>query len=348
MLLWVFGANYCYAQFLEKGVSDIDSNYIVNYEDIFTPRFVIITKKNEFTLTNNEADTTGQKGNALVFKPNDPLNIGLGFTYKWLGINMAFKLPFLNNDDDIYGKTRRFDLSTHLYGRKLVFDISFQWYKGYYLANPQGIVPGWNVGDAFPSRGDLRVTSFGGAGYYIFRHKKFSYRAAFTFNERQKKSAGSLVLGGGFSWYFIRADSSLTSVKYNLDMGEMNVEKANLGNYYSVGGYAHTFVVKYFFLSLTLGLGVGVSSERIFIEDNSEKFKQVGLSLVSVFRASVGYNNDKFYVGLSMFNNGFALSPVNNIGTTYSFSSVNIYVGYRFYNVFKKKEPLPWLWDLKI
>lgn len=348
ILFLVVGSNYSYAQFMEDDTDDIDTNYIVNYENIFTPRFIIISKRNEFTLTNNEPDTTGQSGNALIFKPNDPLNIGLGFTYKWLGVNLAFKLPFLNNDDDIYGKTRRFDLTTHVYGRKMIFDLSFQWYKGYYLDNPLGIVPGWEVGDPHPSRGDLSVTSFGGAGYYVFRHKKFSYRAAFTFNERQKKSAGSFVLGGGFSWYFIRADSSLTSIKYQIDMGDMKVEKANLGNYYTIGGYAHTFVVKYFYLSLTLGLGLGISSDRLFIEGSNEKFKKASLSAVSVFRASVGYNNDKYYIGLSMFNNGFSLTSVNDIGTSYAFSSFNIYVGYRFYNVFKKKEPLPWLWDLKI
>ncbi len=344
----MFFMSYGYSQDLDEEYKDIDTNYIVNYEDVFTARFVIISKKNEFTLTNNEADSTGKSGNSLLFKPNDPLNIGFGFTYKWLGINMAFNLPFINNDDHIYGKTKRFDLSTHIYGRKLIFDLSFQWSKGYYLANPSGIIPGWNNGDPYPSRGDLGVTSFGAAGYYVFNYKKFSYQAAFTFSERQKKSAGSFVLGGGFSWYFIRADSSLTSVKYQIDMGDMKIHKANLGNYYSVGGYAHNFVVKYFFLSLTLGLGLGVKSDKLFIEGTNEKFRQAGLNVVSVFRASVGYNNDVFYAGLSMFNNSFSLTEVNNIGTSYGFSSVNIYVGYRFYNAFKKKEPLPWLWDLKI
>jgi hypothetical protein len=156
------------------------------------------------------------------------------------------------------------------------------------------------------------------------------------------------VIGGGFSSYHIRADSSITRIKDKDDIEGFEINKVNLNNLYSIGGYAHNFVVKYFFLSLTLGLGFGISSDKVFIEGSNKKFKKTGLSVVSVFRASVGYNNDKLYVGISMFNNGFALTPVNNIGVSYNFSSVNFYVGYRFYNVFKKKEPLPWLWDLKI
>jgi hypothetical protein len=37
-----------------------------------------------------------------------------------------------------------------------------------------------------------------------------------------------------------------------------------------------------------------------------------------------------------------------NLGFIYSNTSFNLYAGYRFYNLFKKKEPLPWLWDLNM
>ena len=326
-----------------------DSNYIKSYSDVFTPRFVIINKRNEFAIANTQPDSLDNRVNELIFRPNDPLNIGFGFTYKWLGLNMAFNFPFINNDNDTYGKTSRFDLSTHVYGRKLIFDLTFQWYKGYYLANPQGVIPGWKEGDPYPSRRDIRVMNFGGAGFYVFKHKKFSYRAAFTFNERQKKSAGSFVLGGGFSWYFINADSSLVSSDFVVELDSVSIEKARLGNLYSTGGYAHTFVIKNFYLSLTLGLGFGLSNDRLEVEgSSSEVIKKTGFSVVSVFRASVGYNSDTYYVGFSMFNNAFALSPQDNLGLSYSYTSFNIYVGYRFYKLFKKKEPLPWLWDLKI
>lgn len=334
------------AQEKDKSNSKIDTNYIVSYADVFTPRFILNGKSNEFTLRNDNPDSEDDQVNELRFKPNDPVNMGFGFTYKWLGINIAF--PLASNDDHIYGKTKRFDLGTHFYSRKIIVDLNFAWYKGYYLANPQNIVPGWSDGDPYPSRADLKINSFGAAAFYIFKHTKFSYRSAFTFNERQKKSAGSAILGGGLSFNRIRADSSIISGDYTTEFDSLKVDKINLNNVYAVGGYAHNFVVKYFFLSLSLGLGFGVSTDKIFIENSNTKEKHSGLSLVSVFRASIGYNNDKYYVGLSMYNNGLSLTSLNNLSINYSNTNFNFYVGYRFYNLFKKKEPLPWLWDLKI
>lgn len=327
-------------------IADIDTNYIASYVDVFTPRFIIIGKRNEFSIINNSPNDDDDRVNELTFRPNDPVNIGLGFTYKWLGLNLSF--PLYSNDNSIYGKTRRFDFGTHLYGRKLIFDLDFSWYKGYYLSNPQNVVPGWVNGDPYPSRSDVSVTSFGLNGFYVFKHEKFSYRSAFTYNERQKKSAGSWVVGGGISFNYIRADSTLVHGDYNVELDSLLVRKANFGNIYGVGGYAQNFVVKYFFLSLTLGLGFGFSSDKVFIENLNETDRNSGVSIVSVFRASVGYNNDIFYAGLSMYNSQLSIASANDLGLSYLNTNFNLYVGYRFYKVFKKKEPLPWLWDLKI
>jgi hypothetical protein len=185
-------------------------------------------------------------------------------------------------------------------------------------------------------------------GSYVFNNTKFSYRSAFTFNERQKKSAGSAIIGGGLIFNYIRADSSMVGSDYIVELDSLNINKANFANLYATGGYAHNFVIKYFFLSLSLGLGFGVSTDRVFIENHNEEYRKSGLSVVSVFRASVGYNRDNYYIGLSMYNNGLSIVSSKNIGLSYRNTNFNFYVGYRFSHLFKKKEPLPWLWDLKL
>lgn len=327
-------------------VDGLDTNYVVSYANVFTPRFIIIGKRNEFSIKNNDPDGDDDRINELTFQPNSPVNIGLGFTYKWLGLNLSF--PLFSGDKTIYGKTRRFDFGTHLYGKKIIVDLDFSWYRGYYLSNPQNVVPGWVNGDPYPSRGDISVTSLGVGGFYVFNNTKFSYRSAFTYNERQKRSAGSAIIGGGISLNYIRADSSMVGSDYIVELDSLEINKSNFVNLYATGGYAHTFVVKYFFLSLSLGLGFGLSSDRIFIENHSEEFRKSGISVVSVFRASVGYNRDNYYIGLSMYNNGLSILSSKNLGLSYRNTNFNFYFGYRFYELFKKKEPLPWLWDLKM
>src|SRR5690606_14076543 len=44
----------------------------------------------------------------LTYQANDNYNIGLGFNYKYIGLNLGFKLPFVNEDTKRYGKTRFF------------------------------------------------------------------------------------------------------------------------------------------------------------------------------------------------------------------------------------------------
>jgi hypothetical protein len=327
---------------------NIDTSYIASYVDIFTPRFVFIGKRNGITINNNFPDSLEQGQEKLLFRTNSPMNIGLGFTYKWLGFNLAFNFPFLNGNEKKYGKTKRFDLGTHIYGRKFVVDLGVGWYKGLYLANPQGIIPGWKEGDPYPKRGDISVTTIGADVFYVMMHKKFSYRSAFSFNERQKKSAGSPIVGGGVSWYFIRADSSIIG-NNDPDVAEdIRIRKANMASVYAIGGYAQNFVIDYFYLSLTLGVGIGGNSKRLFIENENRSLKNASVSFKYLFRASIGYNNDLFYVGISKYTDGITMGAKQNLGFIYSNTSFNLYAGYRFYNLFKKKEPLPWLWDLNM
>ena len=43
----------------------------------------------------------------ITYKPNENLNLGFGGSYKWLGLDLAFDLPFVNDDDEIFGKRDR-------------------------------------------------------------------------------------------------------------------------------------------------------------------------------------------------------------------------------------------------
>ena len=70
---------------------EYDTNYIVSYTDIFTPRIIIINKRNDFVITEEISDQS------IEYSPNSPLNLGLGLTYKWFSLNVAFNFPFLKS-----------------------------------------------------------------------------------------------------------------------------------------------------------------------------------------------------------------------------------------------------------
>jgi hypothetical protein len=121
----------------------------------------------------------GQYGNSkrVVYSPNDNYNIGLGFNYKFLGINIGFRAPFINNDEARYGKTKFLDLQSYIYMRKITLDLYGQFYNGYYLSN-RSILDNYKVVDTFLKRPDLHTKNFGFTLQYIFNYRKFSYRAS--------------------------------------------------------------------------------------------------------------------------------------------------------------------------
>jgi hypothetical protein len=308
-----------------------DTSYIASFVDIFSLRLLLTNKKNEFTILDKET------GHLVDYSPNSQLNIGAGFSYKWMNANLSFAFPGSNNDNDIFGKTRRIDLQTNLYIREFVIDLIFQWYKGFYVANPTLINPGWQAGDPYQIRDDVRSFAMGFTGNYIFNNKKFSYQSAFTFNERQKKSAGSFTAGGGWLLFNLKSDTGLVpGALFPDSIPSFNFNKITLNSFYGMGGYAHTFVVKNWYLTLALGLGAGFSTSSSKTTTNIKSKSNASFNVVSDFRGSLGYNSDRFYVGLSYFTGAFTINSVNDIIVTYQLSRFNLFVGYRFYKWFHK------------
>lgn len=137
--------------------------------------------------------------------PNNPPNIGLGFSMNNTIVNVSYGQGFNFMRDKEKGKTKALDLQIHNYGKKFTFDVFIQRYRGFYAEDESG-----NVLALYP---DLKIRQYGAYGQYIFNNKKFSYRAAFNQNEKQLKSAGSFLIGGGVYFSKIESDSSFVHKK---------------------------------------------------------------------------------------------------------------------------------------
>lgn len=338
LLLFNVGKSQVNIDYSDTGNEEVipveyDTNYIASYTDIFTPRIIIINKRNDFVITEEIS------GQGIEYSPNSPLNLGLGLTYKWFSFNIAFNFPFINNDDEIYGETKRFDFQSNVFAKKFTLNFFFQLYNGFYIANPLILDPGWQTGDPYPARGDVSSVAFGASGFYIFNNKKFSYRAAFNFNERQKKSAGSFIVGGGILNYRLKSDTSglVPNEIFPDSVQAINFDLVRLGSIFGKGGYVHTFIVRNWYFNIGLDLGLGLSTTRIELTDQVELKNRTRLGLVTDFRGSVGYNSEVFYAGLSWSTGAFIFNSSKDILITYSRSTVNFYVGYRFYKWFNKE-----------
>ncbi|MFY0254374.1 DUF4421 domain-containing protein [Chitinophaga sp. 30R24] len=272
-----------------------DTNYIHDHTEDITFRLYGSRKFTKYDISDRKQKTD------ILYRPNTPFNIGFGANYRFIGINLGFNFPFVNRQNDKYGKTNYLDLQSHIYLRKIVLDFYGQYYKGYYIANPEEVFgKAYTVKHPYPQRPDIRNSNIGLNVQYILNDKRFSYRAPNLQNEYQKKSAGSFIVGGEVFLGKIKGDSSLVPSNMLDTMFLHDIHYYQTGIYSLAAniGYAYTFVLmQHFFVSLSLSAGLGGNVTSLFLEDG-DITRKVGLQFSNTIRASVGYNSYRYFAGI--------------------------------------------------
>nr|NQU93929.1 DUF4421 family protein [Bacteroidota bacterium] len=296
----VFYSGNTFAQFIAEYLNnDADSNYIEYSPKILVIRMFTSTKYLNFEIADNALKER------LIYKPNENQVLGIGFMYKWVGVNLGFTMPFMNSDDETYGKTKYLDLQSHIYLRKGTFDIYLQRYKGFYLENSGDMIVNWPGEEVYMIRPDIRAHTFGINYHHFFNYKEYSYRASFVQSEVQKKSAGSFILGINADYAFLEGDSSIIpdNVSYENFYQNRHFSKGSLLNVGAGFGYTHTFVIwKRFFISLSLNGGLSLGYTRLHKSEQNTVDYRIGYNANAAGRFAFGYNHNKWYVGFSSLN----------------------------------------------
>ncbi|UXX79585.1 DUF4421 domain-containing protein [Reichenbachiella carrageenanivorans] len=303
----------------------LNEDYVIDYSDQLVLKLYGIVKSNDFSHVNHLTE------DELEYHPNENFNIGFGFAYKFIGLDLAFNFRGVNHDDDQYGKTKSFDIQSSMYTRKFAIDLVWQRYKGYYMSNPQDYIAGYNIG-IYPIRPDIKTRTYGVSLLYVFNHDDFSYRAAFNYNERQIKSAGSFLAGPYFSYYRMDADSSLIIDEAELFF-DTSVDFRGTA-FIKMGlamGYGHTFVIgKRVFFSLSVIVGGGPEIEKRPELNGQAADSQSEFALHVATRAAIGYNSDRFFTGISAVAVGDGQRNDNEDYLYRGVSNAKVFVGMRF------------------
>lgn len=188
-----------------------------------------------------------ESGEEITFMANDPPKLGIGFSINNTIISLGYGYGFNFLADKKYGKTSALDFQFHHYGRKIVYDLYFQRFKGFYDDDSDD-----NDVRVFP---DMQIKQYGAYGHYVFNHKRYSYVAAFNKDERQLRSTGSFLLGGGIYNTRISSDSSFV---YN---GRNSFDNFQFG---VSAGYAYTWVLgRYWDISASATTGINFGSDKL-------------------------------------------------------------------------------------
>ncbi|QNK63483.1 DUF4421 family protein [Pedobacter sp. PAMC26386] len=280
----------------------VDTSYIAPYE-----QKMMITG----FVANNSIQI--QKKNKYYI-PNNRLNIGAGFAIKNTVVNAGYAYGLIPLKDKKYGKTTYTDFQIHHYGEHFSLDLFYQKYKGFYMDGP--------VVELHP---DIMVRQIGAEGTYLFNGSKFSAKAAFEQSEKQLKSVGSFVIGGGAYHYQIESGTDTTLSENNY------ITNFQLG---ASAGYAYSWVInKYWLMSGIATVGANFGNEPELLRNG-----KIQVYPTAFARGSVGYHKSDWGVSfLTLINNKSAYSIRNNM---LNLATINMQISYvkHFDGFFKKKK----------
>lgn len=283
--------------FLQK-IAEVDTNYIELNRYNCT---VMMLGEKRYSFYRLSAKNEEGHRQQLDFMPSSPFKVGPYFGYS---------LFFLGYTFDLGAKRYSFDRSNFylsLYSR--LFGIDYYFESGtnnYRIRSVKGF------GDEVNRR--ARDIAFRGMStylqnwhlYYIFNNKHFSYPAAYSQSTRQKRSAGSFILGFNYSKERVNFDHTqlpsyiLYDSEGNEQLGEnLKITSVKYRDYSLSLGYAYNWVfARNWLCNGTLSPTVGYNlSEGQQFSTKETLFNLDALNLDIIGRASVVWNNAHFYAG---------------------------------------------------
>jgi hypothetical protein len=297
-----------------------DTSYIENYSDSFIFKLIGVNKYNYFRVKDSGANTSAR------FRPDRRLNLGFGISYKWFAFDLAFNTGI--EEDSDFQNSELIDLSATIFSSKQFISATYQYYYGYQMSKVSGISVD-KLPDS-PIRDDIRTVYFGLQYYFVFDYDKYSLKSSFIHNERQKKSAGSFLVGAGFGYYNLAADSTVIPSEFHEDFDERlhftDVNASNLG----VGiGYIYTLVwKKHFYATVSFIPGIGLN----FGDYKTEFRKPYNTHLYLGFKTmnSIGYNAKQLFGGIQFTNDLFKTRIEKKLNIFTGHGKAKIFIGYRF------------------
>lgn len=313
---------------LTRHINNIDTFYI-------EPQHYDFTIMLQTTATYEMYRLRSKSGQTLVFAPKASFKAGPYFGWRW--IFLGYTLDFTRVHNDI---KKEYNLS--LYSSKIGIDLFYRKTGDDYILRRA------EIGDEGHAKilrnvafNGLKVDLKGFNAYYIFNHRRFSYPAAFSQSTVQKRSAGSLLAGVGYTRHTLNLNYERLQTLIDERMGQ-NSEKLDSGlmfnkvRYTDLSasiGYAYNYVPARHWLlaaSLSAALGYHYSTGNLEqMRQNIRDFSFHNFNIDGLGRFAIVYNNSRIYAGSSIilhtYNYHKSQFETNNI-----FGSLNIYVGYNF------------------
>ena len=299
---------------------DQDTNYIDNLSGQWTIRLIAVNKFNYFQLRDN------LNKSSLRYRPEIGVNLGLGISYKWFALDLTFDFGLRENKQYINGKF--FDFQGRIFSSTQSLSLTIQYYYGYIISKQSGISQ--TLSDTQKQRNDIRKINLGLQWMYAFNYERFSMKAPFVFNEMQRESAGSIVMGVDLALFVMDGDSIIIPAGVQTDFDpQIYLTGLNVLNMSIRAGYIYTFSFKrHFFITLGLIPGIVINSG----DYRTDFLQQMNLNVswaLSTMNA-IGYNGRNFFGGIQFTGDIYNVRTAKKLSVDISKGNAKVIFGYRF------------------
>lgn len=264
----------------------------------------------------------------LFYYPITPVNLGIGFSHKWLGGSVS--VVSLQSNKSKLIDHYNFNFNLNAYGRQIGADFVYTLNNGYYQSNYKNFVVSDNVDKSQPFF-NMRMQRFMFNFVRIFNGKKYSLSAPVSQGEIQKRSSSSFILNAGLNLAFADNGDSTFVPSYAQAAFEGNtlLRKGAIYSLSFMPGYGVTWVIKKrFFIGLVPSAGVSFQYQRLNFQGSMEDHLRVSYKVLGRFGA--GYHSRLWTIGISVvldaekYPLGHNTYLLNNVG------KVHARIGYKF------------------
>lgn len=206
-----------------------------------------------------------------------------GVTVSYRGLSLGFAV----NPAKLAGRSKDNEFSLSSYGNRMGVDIVYTSAKTFSGEAEYG-------GNAYSiEQGRVEMDVLQANAYYVFSHRRFSFPAAFSQSQVQKRSCGSWLLGLSA---FAGRISSATDVVQGIGSKRLTTINVAIG-----GGYAYNFVIKRkWLLHLSVMPHIVVfSHNRLTVGDTRQHAPYRFPSLINVGRVAAVRNFKNSFIGMS-------------------------------------------------
>lgn len=313
-----------------KDFSRVDTNYI-------EPQAYNFTAMLQSTYTYEMYRLETPSGMSITLAPEPTVKVGPYLGWRWVFFGYQLDLKHLRGN-----KKTEFDLS--LYSSQIGVDFFYRKtgsnfkIRKFSLSNDTRVNELYNV----PFDG-LKSSVKGFNLYYIFNHRKFSYPAAFSQSTIQRKSAGSPLVGIGYTKHSLEMDWT----KLDALVTEKVTDKSKIGTLDSTlqsgkisytdfsvsGGYAYNWAFAHnWLLAGSVSLALGYKRTTGDSQNEKQTFRDFiinSFNMDGVGRFGIVWNNMRWYVGSSVILHTYNYRR-SQFSTMNMFGSLNFYVGFNF------------------